>query len=527
MKKSLVRFGKDYEAAFAEYLRSPGEQALHTAYELGRRAVADEVSLLEMSEVHHQTLVGVLDRNEGRVPVAELARQAAAFFSEALSTHEILQRGYVEAQRTAQLARRHATQLRRLADAALAMSSAPSVAAVYRIVATRSRQVIDANVAMVSVTIDDRWTQRIETVSHSKTHRRWAQFEGRTDVSPVYELVCKRNMPARGPGGPIGEARGGRAPSLPVPFGPHSRTDIARGNSAWLAAPLTGRDGRNIGVVQVLDKGGEEFTDNDEAVLVQLAQLASTELQNLRLYNEQTELAETLQRSLLPPRLPETAEFDVAALYRPGTVALEVAGDFYDFFRIDEHRWAAVIGDVCGKGPAAAALTGLTRHTIRAAAAGVGEPQAVVRLLNEAILRDQTNEFCTVAYATVRRIGPGAQASVVCGGHLPPVVLRADGRVEHVDCRGALLGVVDDPAPVLATAELHPSDALVFYTDGITEARMPREIFGERRLLDLLASCAGFDAATIVARVGEELDWLADESRRDDAAMLVVRVPPA
>src|SRR5947199_834760 len=332
MKKSLARFRKDYESAFADYLRSPGEQPLATAYELGRRAVADEVSLLEMSEVHHQTLVGALDRNEGRVPVGELARQAATFFSEALSTHEILQRGYVEAQRTAQLARRHATQLRRLADAALAMSSAPSVASIYRIVATRSRQVIDANVAMVSVTVDDRWTQRIETVSHSKTHRRWAQFEGQTDWSPVYELVCKHNVPARGPGVAAGRPDQGPAGG-PAPPLAHSRTDIARGASAWLAAPLTGRDGRNVGVVQVLDKGGEEFTDNDEAALVQLAQLASTELQNLRLYHEQTELAETLQRSLLPPRLPQTPEFDVAALYRPGTVALEVGGDFYDFFQ--------------------------------------------------------------------------------------------------------------------------------------------------------------------------------------------------
>lgn len=522
MRDALSRFSEDYDAAFAEYLRSPGERALNTAYELGRRAVAEQVSLLEMAEVHHQTLVGALNRSGEQVPVGELAKQAAAFFSEALSTHEILQLGYLEAQQTAQLARLHATQLRRLADAALAMSAASSVAAIHRIVATRSRQVIDANVAMVSVTIDDRWTQRIETVSHSKTHRRWAHFEGQTDSSPVYELVCKGNMPARGPGG---VPHGGQGP--PATAAAPSRTSIARGNAAWLAAPLTGHDGRNVGVVQVFDKGGEEFTDNDEAALVQLAQLASTELENLRLFQEQAELAETLQRSLLPPRLPETAEFDVAALYRPGTVALEVGGDFYDFFRIGDGRWAAVIGDVCGKGPAAAALTGLARHTVRAAAVGVGDPQAVVRLLNEAILRDQANEFCTVVFASVRRVGRGAQASVVCGGHLPPVIVRADGRVEHIECKGALLGVVDDPDPTLATAELHPSDALVFYTDGITEARMPSEVFGEKRLLDLLASCAGLDAATIVSRVGEELDWLADESRRDDAAMLVVRVPPA
>ena len=507
----------DYEAAFAAYVQSPGEGGLSAAYELGRRAVVEQVSLLELAQIHHRALGAVLQRGDTAARLSELATHAATFFSEALSTHEILHRGYVEAQETAQLARSHANQLRRLADAALAMSAAPSVAAIHRIVATRARQIIGANVVLVSVTIDRRWTQRIESVSHSKTHRRWAHFEGHTDVSPLYELVCRRNLPARGAGRDTGS----------LAFGAPGRMGAARASAAWLMAPLTGRDGRNVGVVQVLDKGGEEFTDNDEAVLVQLAQLASTELQNLRLYQEQADLAETLQRSLLPPRLPETREFDVAAMYRPGTRALDVGGDFYDFFRIGEGRWAAVIGDVCGKGPAAAALTGLTRHTVRAAAVGVGEPEAVVRLLNDAILRDQTNEFCTVAFASVVRRGPGAEARVVCGGHLPPVVVRADGRLDHLACTGALLGVVDDPDPVQVTAALGPSDALVFYTDGITEARMPREIFGEQRLFDLLGSCAGLDATTIVSRVGEELDWLTDESRRDDAAMLVVRVPPS
>jgi serine phosphatase RsbU (regulator of sigma subunit) len=519
VRKSLETFKDDYERAFAEYLESPGERVLNTAYELGRRAVAEQVSLLEMAEIHHKTLIGAVRRSRGRTPVPELAKQAAAFFSEALSTHEIMQRGYLEAQETAQLARTHERQLRRLTDAALAMSASPSVEAIHRIVATRARQIIGANVALVSATVDDRWTQRIQTVSHSKTHRRWAHLEGEMDASPLYELVCRKNIPARVPNG---------TPSArPSAHGAPGRTGTLRANTAWLAAPLTGRDGGNRGIVQVIDKGGEDFTDNDEAVLVQLAQLASTELQNLRLYQEQLELAETLQRSLLPPRLPQTPDFDVAALYRPGTVALDVGGDFYDFFPIQDGKWAAVIGDVCGKGPAAAALTGLTRHTVRAAAVGVGEPRAVVRLLNEAILRDQTNEFCTVAFARLGRVGPGAEADVVCGGHLPPVVLRGDGRVEHVEARGALLGVVDDPDPQVASTLLGPSDALIFYTDGITEARMPRDVFGEKRLMDLLSSCAGFDAATIVSRVGEELDWLSDESRRDDAAMLVVRVPPS
>ncbi|MGH2687224.1 MAG: phosphatase RsbU N-terminal domain-containing protein, partial [Actinomycetota bacterium] len=189
MTADLDRFGKDYEAAFAAYVRSPDEAGLSAAYELGRRAVLEQVSLLELSQIHHRAMAALLARGgAGPVAMPELARHAAAFFSEALSTHEILHRGYVEAQETAQMARSHATQLRRLADAALAMSAAPSVAAIHRIVATRARQIIGANVALVSLTIDGRWTQRIESVSHSKTHRKWAHFEGQTDTSPLYEL---------------------------------------------------------------------------------------------------------------------------------------------------------------------------------------------------------------------------------------------------------------------------------------------------------------------------------------------------
>ncbi|MGH2721211.1 MAG: phosphatase RsbU N-terminal domain-containing protein, partial [Actinomycetota bacterium] len=209
MSGDPAALARDYESAFAAYVQAPGEGGLSAAYELGRRAVVEQVSLLELAEIHHRAMAGVLQRGSAAPGLPELARHAAAFFSEALSTHEILHRGYVEAQETAQLARSHAIQLRRLADAALAMSGAPSVAAIHRIAATRARQIIGANVALVSVTIDKRWTQRIESVSHSKTHRRWAHFEGHTDVSALYELVCRRNLPARGagrdtPGGALG-----------------------------------------------------------------------------------------------------------------------------------------------------------------------------------------------------------------------------------------------------------------------------------------------------------------------------------
>jgi serine phosphatase RsbU (regulator of sigma subunit) len=300
---------------------------------------------------------------------------------------------------------------------------------------------------------------------------------------------------------------------------------MGAGIGAWLAVPLVGQDGSNLGVIQVADKDGEDFTDNDESILVQLAQLASTQIEGLRLYERQREIAETLQRSLVPPQLPSIEGVEIAALYRPGWEGYEIGGDFYDVFEIGENRWAAVIGDVCGKGLPAAALTGLARHTVRAAAIWVPDPGEIVRVLIEAILREGSGQFCTVAYVGMRREGDAIEARMTCGGHPRPLVLRADGSTETIPCEGSILGVFDDPLGVLEVTTLRPGDALLLYTDGVTE--MPRHGLGEESLMALIASCHGMDAATIASTVGHRLDQLSEHGRRDDAAMLVLRVKPS
>ena len=205
----------------------------------------------------------------------------------------------------------------------------------------------------------------------------------------------------------------------------------------------------------------------------------------------------------------------------------EVGGDFYDLVETQEGRRLAVIGDVCGKGAAAAAVTALTRYTIKAVAMRQDEPAAVLRALNEAMLRQLgDNQFCTVACARLSVVPGGLELEVARGGHPPPLIVRADGAVEAVMPQGRALGVFLDPRLTVREVRLGPGDAAVFYTDGITEARGPDgSFFGEERLHALLRSCATLDAQAIAERLKNVTLEYGEGSPRDDLAVLVLRVP--
>ena len=239
-------------------------------------------------------------------------------------------------------------------------------------------------------------------------------------------------------------------------------------------------------------------------------------------------IADTLQESLLPPHLPVIPGVDAAVEFRPAGERHVVGGDFYDLFQGDDGSWAVVVGDVCGKGAAAAAVTGLARYTLRAAAVHERRPSQVLALLNDAILRQRApNEFCSVAFARLESNGDGARATMSTGGHPLPLVLRCDGTVETVGSHGTLLGVVRDPGLSDESVELRPGDALVLYTDGLTDAFAPERILTQADLASALGVCGGRPASTIVRDVaGVALDG-GEREPRDDIALLVLSVPAA
>jgi PAS domain S-box-containing protein len=290
-----------------------------------------------------------------------------------------------------------------------------------------------------------------------------------------------------------------------------------------MSVPMTAR-GRIIGAVTfVTTRSGRRFDERDLALAEELARRCATAVDNARLYAERAHIAKTLQDSLLPVELPEIPGLETAARFRPTGQGGEVGGDFYDLFETRPRGWTVVVGDVCGKGPDAAAITALARYTLRAAAMNERLPSRSLRMLNEALLRQRDDRrFCTVAYAYLEPNGVSTRVGFASGGHPLPFLLRADGSVERLGSTGTLLGVVPDPRLEDRSVTLAPGDALVFYTDGVTDVR--GGALSEEKLAELLASCAGQTADAVAARVEEEAVLAQGGTPHDDIAIVVVRV---
>jgi phosphoserine phosphatase RsbU/P len=330
-------------------------------------------------------------------------------------------------------------------------------------------------------------------------------------------------------GGLGGNGVGGKFPSL-----------AGTGFRSAAAIPLAAED-RVVGVLTVGFEHDLPVEDGESRFLVAMAEQAAVALERARLYDRErlsrrqaeldrqrsVELARALQTSLLPPRLPEVPGLDLGARYHPALAGLEVGGDFYDVFDTGGD-WAVVIGDVCGKGPEAAALTALARYTIRSVAMDLRHPAQVLRKLNDTLLHHQLDErFCTVAYGRVVPSVGGVRVTICRGGHPPPVIVRASGDLEPMGPEGGLIGLFPEIRLWEETAQLHPGDNLVFYTDGVTEAARGREQFGDGRLDEVLTECAGLTAAEVAENVEAAVIDFGGAQPRDDLAVLVLHVPQA
>jgi serine phosphatase RsbU (regulator of sigma subunit) len=262
---------------------------------------------------------------------------------------------------------------------------------------------------------------------------------------------------------------------------------------------------------------------------------AALALENARLYEREHHIALTLQQGLLPPALPDPDGLEFAVAFVPMGEGNEVGGDFYDVFKKGD-AYAAVIGDVCGKGAEAARLTALCRHTLRTAAMldGAG-PAQTLALLNRAIL-DQTPsaEFCTVAATDLVATERGTvRATISSAGHPAPIIVRREGGVELPEIPGTVLGVVDDPRLEESSIELDVGDTLVFVTDGVEEARdEDGSFFGRERLEEGIRRAAGsgrsVTAAALVAAIRTDVEaFCGSRTLRDDVIIFAIRCTPA
>jgi stage II sporulation SpoE-like protein len=460
-----------YASAFAAHLGEGGESGLGAAYALGREAVAAQSSVLDFADAHHSALtVALASAPPGRQ--GEIVRAGAEFLREGLSTFEIAARGYHEVQEIARIEHEHIEQLRALADASVAINSSLGVEEILQLTADAAREVLGAERASIAI------------------------------------LSAEPRRPPLGATSP---------PDLEVSVTTPARTSVT------LQA-----QGRELGSLEVVDRPEREFTRRDDAILTQLGQLAAGAIANARLYGRERTIARTLQRSLRPGELPTVPGLAAAVRFNAAGEGVELGGDFYDLYRARDGGWAALIGDIQGKGPEAAAVTALARHTLRAAAAYEHRPSGVLTLLHRE-LREQVADgrFCTVAYAYMQVVPGHVRLELACGGHPLPLIVHRDGTVEEVGRLGTLLG--SDAEPLLADVgvELDRGDVLVFYTDGVTEVRRQRrEVFGTEQLIELLQQCGGLSPAEVAERVEKAVMHASMGRLRDDMAVLALGPDP-
>lgn len=237
-------------------------------------------------------------------------------------------------------------------------------------------------------------------------------------------------------------------------------------------------------------------------------------------------LAATLQRTLLPPSLPEIEGIELGGVYRAAGDGSVVGGDFYDVFEIRDDAWGVVLGDVCGKGAEAAVDTALARFTVRAAAMRSRSPNRVLTELHNAMERSDSGGFCTAVYLRVRTREDGVRMSLAVGGHHLPLLVGADGRVSEFGRPGSFLGMLGPPRLHSVDRLLHPGESLVLFTDGVTEARRSDgEFYGEDRLRECLRRTHGSSAESVAEAVRDEAIDFQDGVSRDDIAVLVLRRP--
>jgi phosphoserine phosphatase RsbU/P len=297
-----------------------------------------------------------------------------------------------------------------------------------------------------------------------------------------------------------------------------------------VAVRLTAR-GNVLGTLCVGRHADRMHGADDIAVIEDVARRASLAIDNARAHAERTQIAQDLQRALLPPALPVAPGLEFGAEYVPASTGSEVGGDFYDVVQIHRNRWLVSIGDVCGKGTQAAAVTGVVRDVVRALARDNRSLPRMLQTLNRTLLgQHDFDRYCTVATALVTRADPAdgdapLDVQLCLAGHDRPILVHPDGTTLPVGECGTAVGLLENIDVAEVRVSLQPGEVLVFFTDGVTERRRGREQYGVRRLRRELRSLVGHPAQVVASRVRSSVLAFSPDPPRDDIAVLVLRNP--
>ncbi|MCU1377071.1 MAG: hypothetical protein JWN29_54 [Acidimicrobiales bacterium] len=376
--------------------------------------------------------------------------------------------------------------LRKLTDAAVVINSTLALAEMLRVIDESAREICGSRVAETVIT------------------------DGQ-GLTPLHQLVWQE-------GGPIRMT----AKDVQAAFGAYGLTDVASGHpmlEGWLAVPLVGRTGRRLGLIQVAEKLEGDFTESDEVVLTQLAQLAAVAIENAERYQQEHDIAQTLQRSLLPHDLPAVPGLDLGVRYRPGGAGTKVGGDWYDVVLLDDGRVALTIGDIMGRGARAAAVMGQLRTALRAYALQDLPPTIVMRSIDRLLQEVGDDAMATAAFLVLdprsRRL------EVVSAGHPPPLVVATDGTSSFIDCDPHTpLGVLTTPIYHPTVLTLPPGALLLLYTDGLVEERDENLADGLARL----AVAVDGNEPDIETLCDDVLSRMVPDEKNDDIALLAARL---
>lgn len=279
--------------------------------------------------------------------------------------------------------------------------------------------------------------------------------------------------------------------------------------------------GRHVMGTLALARGNPDpvLDEADLDVLGAVADRAAATLENTALYQQQREIAESLQAVLTPKTLPSVPGVDIAARYRPVSLVGHVGGDFYDVFPTPDGRTAVLVGDIAGKGVEAAAAVGLARYTLRSTVALDPKPSTVMTRINESLLEEE--QMCTLAFALIEDHGDRFRVGVTLAGHPPPIVITADGGTGRLGTPCPPAGVLPDISPVEEERWLGPGDMLILYTDGFAFPGLTPPESVELAL----TRCDAEDPATLLDQLLAVLFAdLPSGGQRDDIAMVALRV---
>jgi GAF domain-containing protein len=491
-----------YADAFARYLSSGTEGALHTAYELGRKAIDSGVSLLDLTVIHHQTLAQALNVTPP-TQTGKIIDAAADYSLQVFSAFEMVYRGFWEAQEILQVEKHHAEQLHRLADIFVEISSAGSVSDVLETAVDKARRLLACRCCLAAVFFESHPIAATSS-SDDETAALWKEWARGDNLRTLQAVAAKVPRVA------ALETSSQVSMVWPEPTHPSHTSSLC------LIAPFMGANSVCNGFLVLMEPEEGAFSRKDEAILIQLSRIVSTTLDNVRLYERERRVAETLQRALLPKKLPDLPGIAAAARYRPGAVGVNVGGDWFDVISLADHQTGVAVGDVVGRGVRAASVMGQVRTAFRAIVLDDSAPTSVLSRLNQLIPTLESDHFSTMVYV----LWDPAQRVLHMGnaGHPPPLLVQPDGRSTFLEqALHPPLGVLEDARYEAAEFRLSRGSTVLLYTDGLVEQGGLDRGF---RLLERAASRRNDDLEAFCDQV---LEAMLPSETVDDVALLALR----